>query len=161
MEEMREDINSIEMKEMAEGLSRSLSWCHNMLRSQEKMTSESAFRELIKLLYIKYFTENIPEEREEMKCFLKGDRQIYPDQRFEHLFDKVKKVFDKECLFDYADHILAKPATCGEIIHALSSFDFCLCTSSDGQGVRGVLSKGNARYWQYYYHSKTNIGVSC
>ena len=97
---MREDINSIEMKEMAEGLSRSLSWCHNMLRSQEKMTSESAFRELTKLLYIKYITENIPEEREEMKSFLKGAGQIYPDQKFEHLFDEVKKVFDKECLFD-------------------------------------------------------------
>ena len=41
---MRERINTIEMKEMAEGLSRSLSWCHNMLRSQEKMTSETAFR---------------------------------------------------------------------------------------------------------------------
>lgn len=133
MEEMREDINSIEMKEMAEGLSRSLSWCHNMLRSQEKMTSESAFRELIKLLYIKYFTEYIPEEREEMKCFLKGDRQIYPDQRFEHLFDKVKKVFDKECLFDYADHILAKPATCDEIINALSFFDFTYACPAIGK----------------------------
>lgn len=112
------------MKEIAEGLSRSLSWCHNMLRSHEKMTSESAFRELIKLLYIKFITENIPEEREEMKSFLKGDGQIYPDHKFEYLFDEVKKVFDKECLFDYADHIFAKSATCGEIIDALSFFDF-------------------------------------
>ena len=91
---MREYINTNDMKEMAERLSRSLSWCHNMLRSQEKMTSESAFRELTKLLYIKYITENIPEEREEMKSFLKGAGQIYPDQKFEHLFDEVKKVFD-------------------------------------------------------------------
>lgn len=124
MAEMREYINTNEMKEMAERLSRSLSWCHNMLRSQEKMTSESAFRELTKLLYIKYITEIIPEEREEMKSFLKGAGQIYPDQRFEHLFDEVKKVFDKECLFDHADHILATPATCDEIIDALSFFDF-------------------------------------
>lgn len=117
---MREYINKIEMKEMAEALSRSLSRCHNMLRSQEKMTSEGAFRELSKLLYIKYITENIPEEREKMKSFLKGDGQIYPDQRFEHLFDEVKNMFDKECLFDYADHILAKPAICDEIIYALT-----------------------------------------
>ena len=141
MEEMREYINSIEMKEMAEGLSRSLSWCHNVLRSQEKMTSESAFRELIKLLYIKYITENIPEEREEMKSFLKGNGQIYPDQRFEHLFDEVKKVFDKECLFDYADHILAKPATCGEIIDALSFFDFAYARPAMGRAYEEFSQK--------------------
>jgi len=129
------------MKEMSEMLSRSLSWCHSMLRSQEKMTSESAFRELIKLLYIKYFTENIPEEREEMKCFLKGDRQIYPDQRFEHLFDKVKKVFDKECLFDYADHILAKPATCGEIIEALNFFNFSFARPAMGRAYEEFSQK--------------------
>ena len=138
---MREYINSIEMKEMAEGLSRSLSWCHNVLRSQEKMTSESAFRELIKLLYIKYITENIPEEREEMKSFLKGNGQIYPDQRFEHLFDEVKKVFDKECLFDYADHILAKPATCGEIIDALSFFDFAYARPAMGRAYEEFSQK--------------------
>jgi len=126
---------------MSEMLSRSLSWCHSMLRSQEKMTSESAFRELIKLLYIKYFTENIPEEREEMKCFLKGDRQIYPDQRFEHLFDKVKKVFDKECLFDYADHILAKPATCGEIIEALNFFNFSFARPAMGRAYEEFSQK--------------------
>lgn len=141
MEEMREYINSIEMKEMAEGLSRSLSWCHNMLRSQEKMTSESAFRELIKLLFIKYITENIPEEREEMKSFLKGNGQIYPDQRFEHLFDEVKKAFDKECLFDYADHILAKPATCGEIIDALSFFDFAYARPAMGSAYEEFSQK--------------------
>ena len=141
MEEMREYINSIEMKEMAEGLSRSLSWCHNVLRCQEKMTSESAFRELIKLLYIKYITENIPEEREEMKSFLKGNGQIYPDQRFEHLFDEVKKVFDKECLFDYADHILAKPATCGEIIDALSFFDFAYARPAMGRAYEEFSQK--------------------
>ena len=129
------------MKEMAEGLSRSLSWCHNMLRSQEKMTSESAFRELIKLLYIKYITENIPEEREEMKSFLKGDGQIYPDHRFEYLFDEVKKRFDKECLFDYADHILAKSAICGEIIDALSFFDFAYARSAMGRAYEEFSQK--------------------
>ena len=126
---------------MAEGLSRSLSWCHNMLRSQEKMTSESAFRELIKLLYIKYFTENIPEEREKMKSFLKGDGQIYPDHRFEYLFDEVKKRFDKECLFDYADHILAKSAICGEIIDALSFFDFAYARSAMGRAYEEFSQK--------------------
>ena len=138
---MRERINTIEMKEMAEGLSRSLSWCHNMLRSQEKMTSESAFRELNKLLYIKYITENILEEREEMKSFLKGDGQIYPDQRFEHLFEEVKKVFDMECLFDYADHILAKPATCVEIIDALSFFDFAYARPAMGRAYEEFSQK--------------------
>ena len=133
MAEMREYINSIEMKEMAERLSRTLSWCHNMLRSQEKMTAESAFRELTKLLYIKYITENISEEREELKSFLKGDGQIYPDHRFEYLYDEVKKVFDKDCLFDYTDHILAKPETCGEIIDALSIFDFIYACPAMGR----------------------------
>lgn len=121
------------MKEMADGLSRSLSWCHNMLRSQEKMTSETAFRELTKLLYIKYVADNLPEGREEVMSFLKGDGQIYPSQRFEHLFDEVKRVFDKECLFDYADHIMAKPTTCGEIIDALSFFDFAYARPAMGR----------------------------
>ena len=133
MAEMRECINSIDMKGMAEGLSRSLSWCHNMLRSQEKMTSESAFRELIKLLYIKYITDSKHEKHEEMQSFLNDDGQIYPNQRFEHLFDEVKKVFDRECLFDYADHILAKPAICGEIIDALSFFDFAYACPAMGR----------------------------
>lgn len=141
MEEMRERINTIEMKEMADRLSRSLSWCHNMLRSQEKMTSESAFRELNKLLYIKYITENIPEKREEMKSFLKGDGQIYPDHRFEHLFDEVKKVFNKECLFNYADHILANSATCGEIIDALSLFDFAYTRPAMGRAYEEFSQK--------------------
>ena len=130
---MREYINIIETKKMIDGLSRSLSWCQNMLRSQEKMTSESAFKELTKLLFIKYVTENTPEERDEIKSYLKGDGQIYPDQRFEHLFDEVKKIFDKECLFDYADHILAKPSTCGEIINALSFFDFTYACPAIGK----------------------------
>lgn len=138
---MRERINTIEMKEMAEGLSRSLSWCHNMLRSQEKMTSESAFRELNKLLYVKYITENILEEREEMKSFLRGDGQIYPDHRFEYLFDEVKKLFDKECLFDYADHILAKSATCGEIIDALGFFDFAYARPAMGRAYEEFSQK--------------------
>ena len=138
---MREYINTIEMKEMAEALSRSLSRCHNMLRSQEKMTSEGAFRELSKLLYIKYITENIPEEREKMKSFLKGDGQIYPDQRFEHLFDEVKNVFDKECLFDYADHILAKPAICDEIIYVLSFFDFAYACPAMGRAYEEFSQK--------------------
>ena len=130
---MREYINIIETKKMIDGLSRSLSWCQNMLRSQEKMTSESAFKELTKLLFIKYVTENTPEERDEMKSYLKGDGQISPDQRFEHLFDEVKKIFDKECLFDFADHILAKPSTCGEIINALSFFDFTYACPAIGK----------------------------
>lgn len=138
---MREYINTIEMKEMAEALSRSLSRCHNMLRSQEKMTLEGAFRELSKLLYIKYITENIPEEREKMKSFLKGDGQIYPDQRFEHLFDEVKNMFDKECLFDYADHILAKPAICDEIIYALSFFDFAYACPAMGRAYEEFSQK--------------------
>lgn len=129
------------MKGMAEGLSRSLSWCHNMLRSQEKMTSESAFRELIKLLYIKYITDSKHEKREEMQSFLKGDGQIYPNQRFEHLFDEVKKAFDRECLFDYADHILAKPAICGEIIDALSFFDFAYACPVMGRAYEEFSQK--------------------
>lgn len=141
MAEMREYINIIEMKEMADGLSRSLSWCHNMLRSQEKMTSESAFKELTKLLFLKYVTENLSEEREEMKSYLKGDGQIYIDQRFEHLFNEVKKAFDKECLFDYADHILAKPATCGEIIDALSFFDFTYACPAMGKVYKEFSQK--------------------
>lgn len=138
---MRGYINTIEIKEMADGLSRSLSWCHNMLRSQEKMTSESAFRELTKLLYIKYITENTPERRKEMKSFLKGDGQIYPDQRFEHLFDEVKKVFDRDFLFDYADQILAKPATCGEILDTLSFFDFVYARPAMGRAYEEFSQK--------------------
>lgn len=138
---MREYINIIETKKIIDGLSRSLSWCHNMLRSQEKMTSESAFRELNKLLYVKYITENILEEREEMKSFLRGDGQIYPDHRFEYLFDEVKKLFDKECLFDYADHILAKSATCGEIIDALGFFDFAYARPAMGRAYEEFSQK--------------------
>lgn len=126
---------------MSEMLSRSLSWCHSILRSQEKMTSESAFRELTKLLYVKYITENIPEGSEEKKSFLKDDGQIFQDQRFEHLFDEAKKAFDKECLFDYADHILAKPATCDEIIEALNFFNFSFARPAMGRAYEEFSQK--------------------
>lgn len=130
---MIEYNNTIEGKEMADKLSKSLSWCHNMLRSQEKMTSESAFKELNKLLYIKYITEYNSKEREKLQTFLSGKDQIYPDQRFEHLFDEVKKIFDQERLFDFAEHILAKSMICENIIEYLSFFNFSYASTDIGK----------------------------
>ena len=79
-----EDRNIYDNKGVAEKLLSCLSLCHNILRNQEGMTPESAFRELNRLLYVKYITER------------RGIEDLRYDEEYGilQIFDEVKREFN-------------------------------------------------------------------
>ena len=119
-----EKYNTTDSKQESERFLQALSWCHNILRSQEGMTTERAFRELLKLLFVKYVWENDEVRGKDYQFAIHGGKVIYPESRFPLVFEDVVEVFKDEKLFDYTEDITAHYSTCLDVMAVLQGVDF-------------------------------------
>lgn len=109
-----------------------LNLCHNILRSQEGMSPESAFRELNKLLYVKYISERYED----------GDwRYHYEDDYVYRMFDRVKDEFRYEYLFDASETINSKSISYKDVLGTLDGFRFSSATVDAGHAYESFVQK--------------------
>ena len=128
---MIKESNTNVSKEMAERLLSRLTMCHNILRSQEGMSPESAFRELNKLLYVKYISEKDGE-----------DWKYSNDEDYIHrFFDKVKLEFEYEHLFDYSDTITTRTVSYRDVLGTLDDFRFSYANKETGYAYDSFVHK--------------------
>lgn len=128
---MINDSNTIVRKQMAERLLSCLTMCHNILRSQDGMSPESAFRELNKLLFVKYISE---KEGEDWK-YSNGEDYIH------RIFDKVKLEFKYEHLFDSSDIITARAVSYRDVLGSLSDFRISYANKEIGSAYDSFVHK--------------------
>ena len=112
----------------SERLQALLTQCHNMLRSHEGLSPESAFRELNKLLFVKMESE-------------KSDRDVYQDETINTLFEKVKRHYQSEQIFSYNDTITVSPKTTRDIIGTLHEFNFTTEAAVAGRAYEAFVQK--------------------
>ena len=128
---MINERNTIVRKQMAERLLSCLTMCHNILRSQEGMSPESAFRELNKLLFVKYISEKDGE-----------DRKYNNDEGYIHrLFVKVKEEFEYEHLFDSSDTITARAVSYRDVLGSLDGFRISYANKETGRAYDSFVHK--------------------
>lgn len=112
----------------SERLQALLTQCHNMLRSHEGLSPESAFRELNKLLFVKLESE-------------KSDFDVFQDETITTLFEKVKRHYQSEQIFSYNDTITVSPTTSRDIIGTLHEFNFTMETTVAGRAYEAFVQK--------------------
>lgn len=128
---MINESNTIVRKQMAERLLSCLTMCHNILRSQEGMSPESAFRELNKLLFVKYISEKDGE-----------DWKYNNDEGYIHrLFVKVKEEFEYEHLFDSSDTITARAVSYRDVLGSLDGFRISYANKETGRAYDSFVHK--------------------
>lgn len=125
---MTNNLYKTEKEFASEKLQALLTQCHNMLRSYEGLSPESAFRELNKLLFVKLESE---------KC----DIDIYNDEAVTILFEKVKHHYHSEHVFSYNDTIMVSPSTSRDIMGMLYVFNFSAEVSVVGQAYEAFVQK--------------------
>lgn len=116
---------------MAEEFQAKLTLCHNILRSQEGMMPESAFRELNKLLFVKFFRERMGEQ----------EKGFQHDDYINHLFERVKDMLRNEPIFDYSEQITAHSSVCYDVLGTLDCFNFGVDVRECGLAYENFVKK--------------------
>lgn len=133
-----------------EEFSRLLTRSHNIIRNNDKLSPEAAFDEISKILFMKIMYErSSTKEMIFSKDKFKADETNYeeiirPDLRKEaphldqdymqYLFNKTKKEFETDGLFEFKDQIKIKPNSFEMIVEELEMFNLS-DTSDDVKGI--------------------------
>lgn len=112
----------------SERLQALLTQCHNMLRSHEGLSPESAFRELNKLLFVKLESE-------------KSGFDIYQEETITTLFEKVKCHYQSEQIFSYNDTITVSPTTSRDILGTIHEINFTTEAAVAGRAYEAFVQK--------------------
>lgn len=106
---------------MREQFLRILTWCYNTLRNESSLTPGEAFRELNRLLYVRY----VFEERKDVDIYQYINHSIIPGEDvLGELFLKVKEQFQVQQVFDASDKISVREETAFKLMGALHDIDF-------------------------------------
>lgn len=106
---------------MREQFLRIMTWCYNTLRNEDGMTQDEAFRELNKLLYIRYAFE----ECKEVDVYQYIHHNIIPiEDMIGELFSKVKERYRIQNVFSDSDKINIVKNTIIKLLVALRDVDF-------------------------------------
>lgn len=115
----------------AERLLACLTMCHNILRSQEGMSSESAYRELNRLLFVKYIKEKRGQD----------NWRHSEDEDIQRVFDEVKQEFSNEHIYDYSETIISSPISHYDVLGLLHDFSFLSATAETGWAYETFVQK--------------------
>lgn len=139
-ENLHNFINRIE-RNSKEDFLRDLSDCHNIIRNNDKLSPEASFDEISKILFIKMTYESNPANDQELtftlsefekeeKDFHKANKGNYID----FLFEKVKKAYKDDNVFDERDIIRIKRESFLSIVKTLQNINLY----DSGEDVKGV-----------------------
>lgn len=110
--------------------------CHNVIRNREKLDPAAAFDEIAKILFVKVYVERELKAKRQRKNIFSAeflDEQL-GDDPLNDLFDKTKRFYAKDKIFDDTDRINLKPATGREIVRRLERYNLS-DTSEDIKGI--------------------------
>lgn len=110
--------------------------CHNVIRNREKLDPAAAFDEIAKILFIKVYVEReLKAKRQRKNIFSKEflDNEI-GDDPLNDLFEKTKRFYANDKIFDNIDRINLKPATGREVVRLLERYNLS-DTSEDIKGI--------------------------
>lgn len=110
--------------------------CHNVIRNREKLDPAAAFDEIAKILFVKVYVERELKAKRQRKNIFSAeflDEQL-GDDSLNDLFDKTKRFYSKDRIFDETDRINLKPATGREIVRRLERYNLS-DTSEDIKGI--------------------------
>lgn len=123
-----------------DNLIQAFSRCHNIIRNNDKLSPESAFDEISKVIFIKMLYERNPHgeliyskarfERDEQQWVSNNKNKDYAA----HLFDEVKKLYLDNRLFDKSDTLRIKRDSFLLILKELEVIDLY----SMAEDVKGV-----------------------
>ena len=120
--------------------------CHNIIRNNDKLSPEAAFDEISKILFIKIRYER---ESDEGQIFSKdrfvSNRKVYEKLNkemgvndaipfYQNLFEKTKKQFENDDLFESNDTIKIKEASFEAIVKELEVYNLSR-TADDVKGI--------------------------
>lgn len=110
--------------------------CHNVIRNREKLDPAAAFDEIAKILFVKVYVERELKAKRQRKNIFSAeflDEQL-GDDPLNDLFEKTKRFYAKDKIFDDTDRINLKPATGREIVRRLERYNLS-DTSEDIKGI--------------------------
>jgi type I restriction enzyme M protein len=110
--------------------------CHNIIRNRQKLDPAAAFDEIAKILFVKVYVEReLRAKRRRKNIFTVEflDEQI-GDDPLNDLFDKTKRFYRDDQIFEQDDRINLKPATGREIVARLERYNLS-DTSEDIKGI--------------------------
>ncbi|MCX7872752.1 MAG: N-6 DNA methylase [Verrucomicrobiae bacterium] len=110
--------------------------CHNVIRNREKLDPAAAFDEIAKILFVKVYVERELKAKRQRKNIFSTeylDEQL-GDDPLNDLFDKTKRFYAKDQIFNDSDRINLKPATGREIVRRLQRYNLS-DTSEDIKGI--------------------------
>jgi len=110
--------------------------CHNVIRNREKLDPAAAFDEIAKILFVKTYVERELKSKRRRKNIFSVDfldEQI-GDDPLNDLFNKTKRFYTGDKIFDDTDRINLKPATGREIVRRLERYNLS-DTSEDVKGI--------------------------
>jgi type I restriction enzyme M protein len=110
--------------------------CHNVIRNREKLDPAAAFDEIAKILFVKVYVERELKERRRRKNVFTAeylDDQI-GDDPLNDLFEKTKRFYKTDQIFDEDIRINLKPTTGREIVLKLERYNLSE-TSEDVKGI--------------------------
>lgn len=110
--------------------------CHNVIRNRDKLDPAAAFDEIAKILFVKVYVERELKAKRQRKNIFSAeflDEQL-GDDPLNDLFEKTKRFYSKDKIFDDTDRINLKPATGREIVRRLERYNLS-DTSEDVKGI--------------------------
>lgn len=120
--------------------------CHNIIRNNDKLSPEAAFDEISKILFIKIRYERESDEGQifskdrfvsNRKAYEKLNKEMGVNDAipfYQNLFEKTKKQFENDDLFDSNDTIKIKEASFEAIVKELEVYNLSR-TADDVKGI--------------------------
>lgn len=128
-EKLQRFVDRIE-KNSKEDFVRCLSYCHNIIRNNDKLSPEASFDEISKILFIKMMYESKPSNDQELTFTLsefEKEEKAYKKSNngnfIDYLFDRVKEEYEDDNVFDKRDVIRIKRESFLSIIKTLQNIN--------------------------------------
>lgn len=110
--------------------------CHNIIRNRQHLDPAAAFDEIAKVLFVKVWVERELKSKRRRKNIFSTDflDEQLGDTPLNDLFEKTKRAFRTDRIFDPGGRINLKPATGREIVRKLERYNLS-ATSEDIKGI--------------------------
>ena len=110
--------------------------CHNIIRNREKKDPVAAFDEIAKILFVKVYVERELAAKKARKNVFSVEflQEQIGDNPLEDLFQKTKRAYRADRIFDKAETLNLRPATGLAIVKELERYNLS-ATSEDIKGI--------------------------
>ncbi|MBE3100438.1 MAG: N-6 DNA methylase [Planctomycetes bacterium] len=132
IDELLERLKTFKEDEFADLLHQ----CHNVIRNRDHLDPADAFDEIAKILFVKFYVERELREKKARKNIFTAEflQEQIGDNPLEDLFQKTKKHYRSDRIFENNETLNLKPATGLEIVRKLERYNLS-ATSEDIKGI--------------------------